>query len=175
MKLLFLQNLFCALAQFHFFEAFFEGQHCIPFLRHWCNMMYGVMLCKMMFMPKTHTHTPIVEYTISLPLIFQLHRLFFGVSALTFRCKFCIPLGTSFELLRLLFRRYSHWIFALRHIFRRYLALHSFWNDFWAENLHCAPLGTTFCSFGKLMLHSLEWLFCGFGDTCNVIFSPAFP
>jgi hypothetical protein len=48
-----------------------------------------------------------VEYTISLPFIFQLHRLFFGVSALTFRCKFCIPLGTSFELLSLLFRRYS--------------------------------------------------------------------
>jgi hypothetical protein len=48
-----------------------------------------------------------VEYTISLPLIFWLHRLFFGVSALTFRCKFCIPLGTSFELFRLLFRRYS--------------------------------------------------------------------
>jgi hypothetical protein len=27
------------------------------------------------------------------------------------------------------------------------LALHSLWNDFLAENLHCAPLGTTFCSF----------------------------
>jgi hypothetical protein len=43
---------------------------------------------------------------VSLPFIFRLHRLFFGVSALTFRCKFYIPLGTSFELLRLLFRRY---------------------------------------------------------------------
>jgi hypothetical protein len=32
----------------------------------------------------------------SLSFIFRLHRLFFGVSALTFRCKFCIPLGTSF-------------------------------------------------------------------------------
>jgi hypothetical protein len=30
---------------------------------------------------------------ISLPLIFRLHRLFFGVSALTFRCK--SPLGAS--------------------------------------------------------------------------------
>jgi hypothetical protein len=30
----FLQNLFCALAQFHFFEAFPEDQHCIPFLCH---------------------------------------------------------------------------------------------------------------------------------------------
>jgi hypothetical protein len=117
------------------------------------------MLCTMIFMPKTHTNTPIVEYTISLPLIFRLHRLFFGVSALTFRCKFCIPLGTSFELLRLLFRRYSRWLFALCLIFRRYLALHSLWNDFWAENLHCAPLGATFCIFSKLMLRSLERLF----------------
>jgi hypothetical protein len=30
----FLQNLCCALAQFHFFEAFSEDQHCIPFLCH---------------------------------------------------------------------------------------------------------------------------------------------
>jgi hypothetical protein len=30
----FLQNIFCALAQFHFFEAFAEGQHYIPFLFH---------------------------------------------------------------------------------------------------------------------------------------------
>jgi hypothetical protein len=41
------------------------------------------------------------------------------VSPLTFRCKFCIPLGTSFELLRL--------------IFRRYLALHSLRDDFRAS------------------------------------------
>jgi hypothetical protein len=188
-KVVYLQNLFCALAQFHFFEAFSEGQHCIPFLCHWCNMMYDVMLCEMMwwcyamrkwyFVPKTHTHIPILEYTISLSFIFRLHRLFFGVSALPFHCKLCIPLGTSFELLRLLFRRYSHWLFALRLIFRRYLALHSLWNDFWAENLHCAPLGTTFCSFGKLTLCSEERLrqtyaafrrttFCSFGDTCDL-------
>jgi hypothetical protein len=117
------------------------------------------MLCKMIFVSKTHTHIPIVEDTIFLPFIFRLHRLFFGVSALTFRCKLCIPLGTSFELLRLLFQRYSRWLFALCFIFRRYLALHSLWNDFWAENLHCAPLGSTFCSFGKLTLRSLERLF----------------
>ena len=120
----------------------------------WCD---DVMLCKMISVPKTHI--PTVEYTISLPFIFWLHRLFFGVSALTFRCKFCIPLGTSFELLRLLFRWYSRWLFALRLIFRRYLALNSLWNDFWAENLHCAPLGTTFCSFNKLTLRSVERLF----------------
>jgi hypothetical protein len=49
---------------------------------------------------------PLGMTKVSLPFIFWLHCLFFGVSALTFRCKFCIPLGTSFELLRLLFRRY---------------------------------------------------------------------
>jgi hypothetical protein len=30
----FLQNLFSALAQFHFSETFFESQYCIPFLYH---------------------------------------------------------------------------------------------------------------------------------------------
>jgi hypothetical protein len=118
------------------------------------------MLCyAKWYLCQRYTHIPTVEYTIFLSFIFRLHRLFFGVSALTFWCKFSIPLGTSFELLRLLFRRYSRWIFALRLIFRRYLALHSLWNDFWAENLHCAPLGTTFCSFGKLTLRSVERLF----------------
>jgi hypothetical protein len=62
---------------------------------------------------QTHTYEaitkafiPLGTTKVSLSYIFRLHRLFFGVSALTFRCKFCIPLGTSFELLRLLFRRY---------------------------------------------------------------------
>jgi hypothetical protein len=62
---------------------------------------------------QTHTYeaitkaiVPLGTTKVSLPFIFRLHRLFFGVSALTFCCKFCIPLGTYFELLRLLFRRY---------------------------------------------------------------------
>jgi hypothetical protein len=127
----------------------------VPLMQHdvWCYVMQNdvMMLCyAKWYLCRRHTHIPMVEYTISLPFIFQLHRLFFGVSTLTFRCKFCIPLGTSFELLRLLFRQYSRWLFALRLIFQRYLALHSLWNDFWVENLHCAPLGTTFCSFGNL-------------------------
>jgi hypothetical protein len=42
---------------------------------------------------RRYTHIPSVEHTISLPFIFRLHRLFFGVSALTFRCK--PPLGAS--------------------------------------------------------------------------------
>src|SRR6187455_965124 len=33
--------------------------------------------------------------------------LLLAESALTFRCKLCIPLGTSLELLRLLLRRYK--------------------------------------------------------------------
>jgi hypothetical protein len=54
----------------------------------------------------TKTFIPLGIIKVSLPFIFRLHRLFSGVSALTFRYKFCIPLGMSFELLRLLFRRY---------------------------------------------------------------------
>ena len=140
------------------------------------------MSCIVQMNVQTHTYEattiafiPLGMTDVSLPFIFRLHRLFFGVSAMTFRCKFCIPLGTSFELLRLLFRLYSRWLFALRLIFRRYLALHSLWNDFWAENLHCTPLGTTFCSFGKLTLRSLGTTFCSFSETCNAIFSSAFP
>jgi hypothetical protein len=33
-EVVFLQNLFCALAQLRFFEASSEDQHCIPFLCH---------------------------------------------------------------------------------------------------------------------------------------------
>ena len=107
----------------------------------WCHVMQNdVMIwCKMMSMPKTHTHTGIHKLCIPLGTTFELlHLLFWWY-------KFCIPLGMTFELLRL--------------IFQRYLALHSLWNDFWAENLHCAPLGTTLCIFGKLTLRSLERLF----------------
>ena len=43
--------------------------------------------------------------------------------------------------------------FELLHLlFLWYLALHSLRNDFWAENLLCAPLGTTFCSFVMLCI-----------------------
>ena len=106
-----------------------------------------------------HAHTGTHKLCIPLGTTFELLHLLFRWY------KFCIPLGTSFELLRLLFRRYKFCIplgttfELLCLIFRRYLALHSLWNDFWAENLHCAPLRTNFCSFGKLTLRSLERLF----------------
>jgi hypothetical protein len=57
-----------------------------------------------------HTHTRIHKLCIPLGTTFKLICLLF------WQYKFCIPLGTSFELLRL--------------IFRWYLALHSLWNDF---------------------------------------------
>jgi hypothetical protein len=147
-------------------------------------MMYDVMLCEMMrwydakndaSAEDTHPHWN-TQSLRSIRNNQNLFAVYFSASPLIFRCKFCIPLGTSFELLRLLFRRYfSRWLFALRLIFQRYLALHSLWNDFWAENLHCAPLGTTFCSFSKLTLRSLWATFCSFDETCTVIFSFAFP
>jgi hypothetical protein len=147
-------------------------------------MMYDVMLCEMMWWydanndasaEDTHPHWN-TQSLRPLRNDQNLFAVYFSASPLIFRCKFCIPLGTSFELLRLLFRRYfSRWLFVLHLIFRRYLALHSLWNDFWVENLHCAPLGTTFCSFGKLTLRSLGTTFCSFGETCTAIFSFTFP
>ena len=106
------------------------------------NAMYDVMW-RANECPNTHirSHNHNLH---SLRNDWSLFAAYFSASPLIFRCKFCIPLGTSFELLRLLFRRYSRWLFALRLIFRQYLALHSLRNDFWAENLRCAPLGTAF-------------------------------
>jgi hypothetical protein len=167
------RSLLRALAHFHFYEAFAEDQLCIRFSCHWCDMMYDVMLCEMMWWydakwywcqryTPTHPHWntqtlhPLRnDFWASSPFIFQ-------CSPFIFRCKFCIPLGTTFELLCLLFRRYKFCIplgttfELLRLIFQRYLALHSLWNDFWAKNLRCAPLGMTFVASTILTLHSLR-------------------
>jgi hypothetical protein len=129
----------------------------VPLMQYdvWCDVMWNdVMIwCKNdEDVEDTHPHAHTGTHKLCIPLgtTFELlHLLFWWY-------KFCIPLGTSFELLRLLFQRYKFCIplgttfELLRLIFRRYLALHSLWNDFWAENLRCAPLGATFCSFGNL-------------------------
>jgi hypothetical protein len=124
----------------------------------WCMMWCYVEWCDDMMQndadaedthPQAHTET----HKLCIPLGTTLEPsspFIFRCSPFIFRCKFCIPLGMSFELLRLLFRRYKFCIplgtnfELLRLIFRWYLALHSLWNDFWAENLRCAPLGMTF-------------------------------
>jgi hypothetical protein len=92
-----------------------------------CSMMYDayamqndvMMSCyeKKVFVPELHTHIPAIKYIIffvsaltfrcklCIPLgtsLELLHLLLSAESALTFRCKLCIPLGTSLELLRLL-------------------------------------------------------------------------
>ena len=128
------------------------------------NAMYDVMFhaneC-----PNTHIRSHIHNLH-SLRNVWSLFAAYFSASPLIFWCKFCIPLGTSFELLRLLFRWYfPRWLFSLCLIFRQYLALHSLRNDFWAENLHCAPLGTTFfVASVRLMLRSLRNNFLSFGN-----------
>jgi hypothetical protein len=116
----------------------------------WCNMQMNV---------QTHAFKATPRLCIPLGTTLESSSPFiFRCSPFIFRCKFCIPLVTTFELLRLLFRRYKFYIplgttfELLRLIFRRYLALHSLRNDFWPENLRCAPLGTTFCSFVVLCI-----------------------
>jgi hypothetical protein len=71
-----------------------------------------------------------------LPFIFRLHRLFFGVSALTFRCKFCIPFGTTFELQRLL-NFFAFYFGGIRVDFSRFAL---YFGGIWL----CIPFGTTF-------------------------------
>jgi hypothetical protein len=78
---------------------------------------------------QTHTHEATPRLCIPLGTSFELLHLLFRWY------KFCIPLGTSFELLCLLFRRYKFCIplvttfELLRLIFWWYLALHSLRND----------------------------------------------
>ena len=96
----------------------------------------------------------------SLSFIFRLHRLFFGVSALTFRCK--PPLGASSP--------FTSVVFALTFRASPYISAES---ALAFRCKLCIPLGTTleqktytalplerlFCDFGRLTLRSLERLF----------------
>jgi hypothetical protein len=116
----------------------------------WCNVQMNV---------QTHAYEATPRLCIPLGTTLESSSPFiFRCSPLIFRCKFCIPLRTTLELLRLLFRRYKFCnplgttLELLRLIFRRYLALHSLKNDFWAENSRCVPLGMTFCSFVVLCI-----------------------
>jgi hypothetical protein len=125
--------------------------------------IYDVMCMQM----NAQTHTseattiafiPLGMTEVSLPFIFQLHRLFFGVSALTFCCKFCIPLGTSFELLRFYFGGIaltfcaSPYISAVSALTFRCKLCIPLGTTFEQKNLRCAPLGTAFCSFVVLCI-----------------------
>jgi hypothetical protein len=86
------------------------------------------MMQRMMLMPKTRTHAE----TQSLRPLRNLQNIFavyFSASPLIFRCKFCIPLGTSFELLCLYFG-------GIRVDSRFTL----YFNGIWL----CIPFGTTF-------------------------------
>jgi hypothetical protein len=173
---LFSRSLLRALVHFHFYEAFAEDQLRIRFSCHWCDMMYDVMLCEMMWWYDAkwywyRRHTPTYPHWNSQTLhplrndFWASSPSIFRCSPFIFRCKVCIPLGTTLELLRLLFWWYKFYIpigttfKLLRLIFRWYLALYFLWNDFWAKNLRCTPLGMTFLASTILVLHSLRNVF----------------
>ena len=130
----------------------------------------------MTFIPKIHTHPcNKTQSFISLPqellrlLLQRNQRLFFAVSSASpqerlwnFFAFYLGGISSAFPQERL----WSFFAFYLGGIsvdFSLY-ALHSFWNDFGAENLHCAPFGTTFCDFVRLTLRSLERLFVASKD-----------
>jgi hypothetical protein len=129
----------------------------------WCMMWCYAKWCDDMMQndedaEDTHPHAHTETHKLYIPLGTTLEPsspFIFRCSPFIFRCKFCIPLGMTLELLHLLFWRYKFCIplgttlELLCLIFWRYLALHSLWNDFLAENLRCAPLGTTFYDFGN--------------------------
>jgi len=116
------------------------------------------MLCKMIFCAED-THIPAMGHN----LLYQYWLFHYkpplgasspftsAESAFIFRCKFCIPLGTSLELLRLLLRRYKLCIplgtslELLRLLLRRYKL--------------CIPLGTSLELLRLLLRRYQRWLF----------------
>jgi hypothetical protein len=94
----------------------------------------------------TKAFIPLGIIKVSLPFIFRLHRLFFGVSALTFRCK--PPLGASLpsiSAVSLLTFRCKPPLGASSPSISAVSAL-----TFRCKL--CIPLGTTFCSFVALCI-----------------------
>jgi hypothetical protein len=149
---LYFQKLTSCLSTFSFWRSIYRRlasySILVPLMQYdvWCNVVRNDEDAEDIH---PHAHTGTHKLCIPLGTTLELLHLLFRWY------KFCIPLGTTLELLRLLFQRYKFCIplgttlEILRLIFRWYLALHSLRNDFWAENLHCSPLGTTFCSFGN--------------------------
>jgi hypothetical protein len=85
----------------------------------WCNVSCK-WISECIFKTIIIAFIPLGTTQIFLPFIFRLHRLLFGVSALTFRCK--PPLGAS-----------SPFTFGGISIYFSLQALHSLRNDFWAS------------------------------------------
>ena len=86
-------------------------------------------------------------------------------SAFIFRCK--PPLGASspftFSGIRVDFSRFAFYLGGISVDFSLY-ALHSLWNDFGAENLHCALFGTTFLWLRQTYSAFLRTTFCCFEE-----------
>jgi hypothetical protein len=122
----------------------------------------AMMLCCVRWcLFRRYTHIPAIKHIIFYKPPLGASSLFTSAeSAFIFRCK--PPLGASspftFSGIRVDFSRFAFYLGGISVDFSLY-ALHSLWNDFGAENLHCAPFGTAFCDFGKLTLRSLERLF----------------
>jgi hypothetical protein len=142
-----------------------------------CSMMYdayamrndAMMLCCVRWcLFRRYTHIPAIKHIIFESALSFYYKPPLGASspftsaesAFIFRCK--PPLGASspftFSGIRVDFSRFAFYLGGISVDFSLY-ALHSLWNDFGAENLHCAPFGTAFRDFGKLTLRSLERLF----------------
>jgi hypothetical protein len=140
-----------------------------------CNMMYdayamrndAMMLCYVRWcLLRRCTRIPATKHIIFYkPPLGASSPFTSAESAFIFRCK--PPLGASspftFSGIRVDFSRFAFYLGGISVDFSLY-ALHSLWNDFGAENLHCAPSGAAFCGFGKLTLRSLERLFCCFEE-----------
>jgi hypothetical protein len=117
----------CDLTRFSLFQSILPKINIVSPSCAICNMMYDAYAMQNDVMMSCYVDDICSERYIS-P-----HNIF--VSALTFRCKLCIPLGTTLELLHLLLRRYKLCIplgtslELLRLLLRRYKL--------------CIPLGTS--------------------------------
>jgi hypothetical protein len=121
-----------------------------------------MMLCYVRwYLFRRYTHIRVMNHIISCkPPLGASSPFTLAGSAFIFRYK--PPLGASspftFGDIRVDFSRFAFYLGGISVDFSLY-ALHSLWNDFGAENLHCAPFGTAFCNFSRLTLRSLERLF----------------